>query len=201
MCAPHMVAISPVRDRRRWERPAAQRRLRAGWGRPGGDPRSRWGRPEQRRRALRAVAAADTRRTAHITSYKRWEIISRLHAPCVSWHRSQSVPMRFITLLRGAECKKPRVQASSRSAAPFLKMGQPPRSCAARLRARPIFCVARLARAGHIAHTLSTAALLDKRGQSNGRRGRVVKVILEAGALSDALSSAGYSECIPVIVY
>ena len=28
--------------------------------------------------------------------------------------------MRFITLLRGAECKKPRVQASSRSAAPFL---------------------------------------------------------------------------------
>ena len=80
-------------------------------------------------------------------------------------------------------------------------MGQPPRSCAARLRARPIFCVARLARAGHIAHTLSTAALLDKRGQSNGRRGRVVKAILEAGALSDALSSAGYSECIPVIVY
>ena len=50
--------------------------------------------------------------------------------------------------------------------------------------------------------TLSTAALLDKRGQSNGRRGRVVKAaILEAGALSDALSSAGYSECILVIVY
>ena len=64
-----------------------------------------------------------------------------------------------------------------------------------------MFCVARLASAGQIAHTLSTAALLDKRGQSNGRRGRVLKAILEAGALSTALSSAGYTECILVFVH
>ena len=48
---------------------------------------------------------------------------------------------------------------------------------------------------------LSTAALLDKRGQSNGRRGRVLKAILEAGALSTALSSAGYTECILIFVH
>ena len=53
-------------------------------------------------------------RLVYIPMSERWEIISRLHAPCVSWHRSQSVPMRFRTLLRGVERKKPRVQASYR---------------------------------------------------------------------------------------
>ena len=53
----------------------------------------------------------------------------------------------------------------------------------------------------HVRTLLSTAALLDKRGQSNGWRGRVLKAILEAGAVTTALSSAGYTECILVFVH
>ena len=48
----------------------AVRRLREGWGRPGGDPQSRWGRPERRRRDLRAFVAACTRPTVCVSKLK-----------------------------------------------------------------------------------------------------------------------------------
>ena len=52
------LAISLVRDSRRWSRGMALKRLRAGWGWAGGGSRSHRGRAERRGHILRAVVAA-----------------------------------------------------------------------------------------------------------------------------------------------
>ena len=109
-CVPARLLPRQTRDRRDSEPREALRRLRAGWGRPGGGARSRWGRVVHRRWRSGPEKVAGACPMVCPPCCNSWRFGRDHISGMWSRHEPNQCGIRFTTCKKGAECKKPRIR-------------------------------------------------------------------------------------------